>query len=158
MSETLGRGLTDVGVDFVTKDSGKRQEYSSGMNRDTQDGKPRFGLIMPNDIPFQAQSLTRWAKLMTRGAVKYGERNWEKADSIEEFERFRESAYRHFVQWYCGEYDEDHMAAVMFNLSASEYVRYKLWKRDKGHGEPCSRDNEGLASPAQTVPAPQEES
>ena len=123
---TYNELFLDTGIDYVTKDSGVRQEYDSGMRRDTQDGKPAFGLISPKEMPYRLQALTRWAMLMTRGADKYGIRNWEKADSPEELERFRESAYRHFMQWYCGENDEDHMAAVMFNLNAAEYVKYRI--------------------------------
>ena len=29
---------------YVTKDSGERKQYASGMVRDTQDGKPDFWL------------------------------------------------------------------------------------------------------------------
>lgn len=111
---------------FETKDSGVRQEYESGMNRDTQDGKPDFSLIMPEEMPYDIQPLTRFAELMTRGAIKYGERNWEKANSLKELRRFKKSAFRHFMQWHCGEEDEDHMAAVMFNLNAAEFVKFKL--------------------------------
>lgn len=111
---------------YQTKDSGQRQEYESGMHRDTQKGKPRFDLIAPEDLPYQRQMLTRWAGLMERGAVKYGDRNWEKAKSAEERDRFRGSAFRHFMQWYSGEDDEDHGAAVFFNLAAAEYVHDKL--------------------------------
>ncbi len=56
---------------YITKDSGKRQQFDTGMQRDTQDGKPRFDLIAPLDLPYEEQMLTRWAKLMARGAAKY---------------------------------------------------------------------------------------
>jgi dATP/dGTP diphosphohydrolase, N-terminal len=111
---------------FVTKDSGVREEYDSGMRRDTQDGKPRFNLMYPLYVPFDAQMLTRLAALMTRGIEKYGDRNWEKANSAEELKRFKESAHRHFIQWLCGIEDEDHAAAVMFNLIAAETLKWKM--------------------------------
>lgn len=115
---------------FVTHDSGARAEYKSGMVRDTQEGKARFGLLRTLEQPYEAQMLTRLAQLMTRGADKYGERNWEKADSLEELERFQESAERHFNQWLAGELDgEDHAAAVMFNVIAAEFVKWKLVER-----------------------------
>lgn len=69
---------------FITKDSGKRQDFDSGMRRDIQEGKPRYDLCY---LPM----FTRWAELMDRGAEKYGERNWEKANSKEELERFKSS-------------------------------------------------------------------
>ena len=108
---------------YETKDSGQRQEFASGMRRDTNDGKPRYDLIYE-------PMLTRWAELMARGAEKYGERNWELADSEEEMNRFLASAWRHFVQWSRGDIDEDHAAAVMFNVAAYEYVNEKITERD----------------------------
>jgi hypothetical protein len=67
--------------DFETKDSGARVEFSTGMQRDVQDTKPRFDLICPKDLPYKEQMLTRWAELMQRGAEKYSARNWEKAST-----------------------------------------------------------------------------
>lgn len=104
---------------FVTKDSGKRVKFNSGMNRDVQTGKSRYDLIY---TPF----LTDWADLMGRGAEKYGERDWEKADSIEELNRFKASAWRHFIQFMNGEIDEAHHSAVVFNLAAIQYLMDKL--------------------------------
>lgn len=56
---------------FITKDSGKRTEFASGMVRDIDEGKPRFDLIRPLGVPYKAQMLTRFAELMARGAKKY---------------------------------------------------------------------------------------
>lgn len=111
---------------YVTKDSGVRAEYASGMVRDTQDGKPRFGLTMPRDVPYSEQLLTRFAELMGRGAAKYSARNWELGSGEAELERARESALRHLFQWYHGETDEDHAAAVLFNLTSAEYYKWRL--------------------------------
>jgi hypothetical protein len=33
--------------EYITKDSGERQSFETGMVRDTQDGKPRIDLISP---------------------------------------------------------------------------------------------------------------
>ena len=77
-----------------------------------------------------AQFLTRCAELMARGAEKYDSRNWEKASSSEEMERYKSSAYRHFMQWICGETDEDHASAVFFNLLAYESTKWKLERTD----------------------------
>lgn len=111
---------------FTTKDSGKRAEFDSGMVRDTQDGKARFDLLFPLGVPFKEQMLTRLADLMERGAQKYTERNWEKANSQEELDRYKSSAVRHLIQWLTGETDEDHAAAVMFNIIAHETISLKL--------------------------------
>lgn len=111
---------------FETKDSGERVEYESGMRRDIQSGKPRFDLLLVDGLPYQEQFLTRFAALLSRGAEKYGERNWQLASSEDELNRFKASAHRHFVQWATGEVDEDHAVAVAFNLMAYEYVKWKL--------------------------------
>jgi phytoene dehydrogenase-like protein len=122
---------TNIPTTFVTKDSGERQSYDSGMVRDTQKDKERFDLLRPRDVPYSAQFLTRCAGLMARGAEKYGERNWEVANSFEEVERFEQSAERHLQQWLAGEVDEDHAAAVFFNLLAAETIKWKIDQADK---------------------------
>lgn len=104
---------------FGLADSGARVEFPSGMHRDTDEGKPRFDLI---PLPM----LRRWADHMAKGAVKYGDRNWELADSQAEVDRMKASAFRHFVQWLEGSTDEDHAAAVMFNVAAAETTAAKL--------------------------------
>lgn len=115
-----------AGQGFVTKDSGKRAEFSTGMVRDTQDGKARFDLLFPLELPYQEQLLTRFAELMARGAEKYAERNWEQARTPEELSRYKASALRHLIQWLTGEVDEDHAAAVIFNLMGAEYVKSRM--------------------------------
>ena len=107
---------------FVTKDSGERQTFDTGMVRDTSTTKARYDLVhMP--------MLKRWAELMGRGAQKYGERNWEKARTEAEYNRFRESAFRHFMQWFNGESpEEDHAAAIFFNVSGAEYTKERISK------------------------------
>jgi hypothetical protein len=117
---------TGVGVQmkFTTKDSGKREEYVSGMRRDTQEDKPNYDLVIP-DVKWH-NMLDRWAELMTRGAKKYGLRNWEKANSKEELDRFYASAFRHFMQWRSGDTDEDHAAAVFFNIQCAEFVKWRI--------------------------------
>jgi hypothetical protein len=109
---------------FTVKDSGKREEYTSGMRRDTNEGKTRYDLLIPETM--KVPMLKRWADHMTKGAQKYGDRNWEKAAGLPELSRFRESAFRHFMQWYHGENDEDHAAAIMFNVQGAEYVLEKI--------------------------------
>lgn len=93
---------------FITKDSGKRESFSTGAVRDSQSDKPRYDLISPF-------ALKRIANLMVRGANKYGERNWEKGMPKE---RFYASALRHLLQYAQGDQDEDHLAAACFNIMA----------------------------------------
>lgn len=111
---------------YTTKDSGKRQQFDGGGQRDTQDGKPRFDLLFPKGVKFEDQLLTRWAELMERGAQKYDERNWEKFRGQEELDRAHSSALRHLLQWMCGKEDEDHASAVLFNILAGETIKHKM--------------------------------
>jgi hypothetical protein len=105
---------------FVTKDSGERQTFATGMQRDSAQKDLRPDLVF-------GPMLIRWAELMGRGANKYGERNWEKARTQEELDRFRASAFRHFVQWFYGlNSEEDHAAAIFFNVAGAEYVRERM--------------------------------
>ena len=98
-------------------DSGTREGFTTGAQRDTAEGKPRPDLVSP----FAMRRLGRWLAL---GAQKYSPRNWEKGIPIE---RSVESLYRHVLAFQAGETDEDHMAAVMCNamfiLHTEEMVR-----------------------------------
>lgn len=105
---------------FQVKDSGQRQQFSSGMQRDVQTDKTDYSLV------FDGPMLERWATHLTKGAVKYSSRNWMKANGQEELDRFKQSAVRHFVQWLRGDQDEDHAAATYFNICGVEFVKEKL--------------------------------
>jgi hypothetical protein len=95
------------------------------MVRDTTEGKidylnVRFGPM-----------LKRWAAHCTKGREKYpdpapGVPNWTLAEGEEEYQRFRESAARHFEQWLAGETDEDHAAATFFNMNGAEDVKERM--------------------------------
>lgn len=112
-------------MSFITKDSGKRQEFESGMVRDTEEGKIDYTALLDGPM------LDRWAELLTRAKVKYpdvapGVANWTLAQGEAELVRFRKSAFRHFRQWIRGDRDEDHAAGVIFNINGAEFVREKL--------------------------------
>lgn len=118
--------------DSGLKDSGERKLFDSGMIRDTATDKPRFDLVIPLGIPYKELMLTRWAELLRKGAIKYAERNWELADSDAEVNHALASAFRHFMQWFSGETDEDHAAAVFFNINEVETIRYKQKVKETG--------------------------
>lgn len=101
---------------FTIMDSGKRQHFASGMQRDVTTDKIDYSLC------FDGPMFERLAVHLTKGAKKYDARNWMKAESGEERDRFKSSAIRHFMQWMRGDRDEDHAAAVMFNINGYEYV------------------------------------
>jgi hypothetical protein len=112
---------------FTIKDSGERKNFSSGMVRDVTTGKIQYHRVMDGPM------FKRWAEHLTKGAAKYpdvkpGVPNWTLAQGEEELHRFKESALRHFVDWYNGRRDEDHAAGVFFNINGAEYVREKITK------------------------------
>jgi hypothetical protein len=109
---------------FVVKDSGERKRYPSGIVRDITHDKIDYTLVLDGPM------FERWAAHMAKGAQKYDKRNWMKAASPEELLRFKESALRHFLQWYWGHPDEDHAAATFFNINGHEYVKQLLVTAD----------------------------
>ncbi len=109
---------------FVTKDSGQRESLANGMVRDISTDKDDWTLLLDGPM------LTRWLGLLTRGAKKYGPRNWclamastDMAARKKTSDRFVESAFRHFMQWVQGDRSEDHAAAVIFNINGWEAMR-----------------------------------
>lgn len=103
-----------------------RHKFASGMEREVADQKPRFDLIYFDKMPYHKQPFFRYALHMAKGAAKYSDKNYMKANSLEELGRFKQSAARHFSQWMCNEIDEDHMAACLFNIFSAEFVKWKL--------------------------------
>lgn len=119
---------------FVTKDSGERETFDSGMQRDAERKELRPDLVY-------GPMFIRWSQLMGRGAAKYGPRNWEHASSEAELARMREGAFRHFVQWFYGlDTEEDHAAAVFFNIAGAEYVKARLAEAKPAPAHPFAFD------------------
>ena len=94
--------------DFIVKDSGAREAFDTGAQRDTADDKPRMSLL-------SWPALIRVAWVYTRGAKKYGEGNWTKGMP---YSRYLDSALRHISSWVMGKTDEDHLAMAVWNLMA----------------------------------------
>jgi len=117
---------------YETKDGGDRKNFDSGMEREPQTGKPRFDLLIPKDQPYNETLLYRGAMLMSRGADKYSIRNWEKANSEEEKDRFKSAALRHLMQVMSDEQDEDHLAGVLFNILGIAFMEWKLKQENNG--------------------------
>lgn len=121
--------------DFEIKDSGAR-EHQGEMMRDTEEGKPD----LLNLILWFEPMGTRYAEHMTKGRKKYpdpkpGVPNWTLTPITEEQrQRFMRSAARHLKQWLRGDTDEDHAAAVLFNINGAEYVKERL-DRDDGDSD-----------------------
>lgn len=111
---------------FVVRDSGERQKFESGMSRDVTTGKVQIGRV------FDGPMLKRWAEHITKGATKYpdirpGVPNWTLASGEEELARFKDSAARHFWEWYTNSNpSEDSAAGIFFNVNGAEFVKEKL--------------------------------
>ena len=93
-------------MEAVIKDSGVREDFSTGSVRDTREGKGRYDLISPIFTE-------RLAKHLELGAAKYDERNWEKGQEVS---RCMDSCKRHLNKYLEGHRDEDHLAAAVTNL------------------------------------------
>lgn len=90
------------------RDSGKRQEFSTGSVRDTAEGKPRLDLIPP-------LLLRRLGQHFANGAKKYGDNNWQLGQPLS---RYYGSAFNHLLCVKEGKEDEDHLSAAIWNLQA----------------------------------------
>jgi hypothetical protein len=108
-------------MSFETKNSGVRAELANGMVRDSETDKTDYTLA------FDGPLFERWVALLGRGAVKYQPRNWCRALGETDVakreitkDRFKRSAIRHMMQWLRGDRDEDHAAAVIFNMNGFE--------------------------------------
>lgn len=117
------------------KDSGARDEFDTGARRDSQDDKPRFGLI-------PSGPLFRLAMHYTNGAKKYGENNWTKGIPAS---RSWESLERHVQDFKAGKTDEDHLAAIAWNAFAimwymdnmpemNDLASYLVWPQEEDDG------------------------
>ena len=103
----------------AVKDSGERQEFSTGARRDVQIGKGRFDLLPVNAI-------IRLARHFENGAVKYGDRNWEKGIPLS---RYFDSMLRHCFKFLGGLEDEDHLSAILWNAACLLETQERI---DKG--------------------------
>ena len=87
------------------KDSGRRETFSTGAVRDSQEGKPRIDLISP----FALDRVGTW---LSKGAEKYGAYNWQKGM---EFSRVTASLFRHLAAFMKCDQSEDNLAAIIAN-------------------------------------------
>jgi hypothetical protein len=100
------------------KDSGERSIYDTGAQRDNHESKGRFDLM-------SCPALLRLARWYEMGAKKYEDRNWEKGIPVS---RCVDAAFRHLVKYVMGCNDEDHLAAVAWNVFAIMF--YEYYKKD----------------------------
>jgi len=87
------------------KDSGKRKQFKTGSQRDTQEGKGT-----PRLLPWDA--LIDLAKHFEEGCKKYGDRDWEKGQPLSQY---LDSMVRHMEAVIMGKTDEPHLRAMVWN-------------------------------------------
>lgn len=109
---------------FEIKDSGTRMQFPSGMERDVDETKIDYTQVLYGPM------FERWAEHLTKAKAKYpdagpGTPNWTLAAGMDELVRFKVSAFRHMIKWMFDNTDEDHAAAVFFNINGAEYVKQK---------------------------------
>ena len=89
-------------------DSGERTKFETGAIREIEQKIGRYDLISPIGL----RRLARWYQL---GAEKYADRNWEKGLPTS---GCINSAFRHLIKYLMGMNDEDHLAAIAWNVFA----------------------------------------
>lgn len=142
-------------MERTTKDTGEREVFSTGARRDGGDNKPvplisahpvdlmrRYGFsfdyseplcTLPSEVQDKTYAqvpdlaLNRLQALFERGAVKYGENNWEKGIPLQ---RIFESMIRHLIQAWAGDTSEDHLAAVLWNAATAMVTEHRIVEGD----------------------------
>jgi hypothetical protein len=109
--------MTDVidSLSAALKDSGERTNFPTGSVRDRKDGKGRYDLL-PMD------ALHELAKHFEKGAVKYGDRNWEIGQPLS---NYIDSGLRHLCQFAAGMRDEPHAVSAAWNILAM--IQTAIW-------------------------------
>jgi Domain of unknown function (DUF5664) len=105
--------LTKTGL----KDSGTRQEFSSGAVRDCQSSKGRFDLI-----PFWP--IFAYSAILEAGAQKYAAKNWMKGMPIS---RYIDSALRHLFKYMSGMRDEPHLWQALWNIAGAVHTQVLIY-------------------------------
>jgi hypothetical protein len=106
----------DVYAGPPIKDTGKRHTFSTGAQR-----QPKTGLGRPDLISVIATM--RKAVHLEKGAVGHGERNWEQGMPLSSF---LASAWRHLLALTDGCEDEDHAAALAFNVDGYMHTEHLI--------------------------------
>lgn len=103
-------------------DSGAREVAENGFTRepdvDRRDLSYLFSVRGLDLVP--PEIITRIAGHFANGAEKYEADNWRRGTDPAALARYKRSITRHIFQWFRGEQDEDHAAAVAWNLFVYE--------------------------------------
>ena len=95
--------------------SGEKEHYATGAERDRATGRGRFSLIPPIALRSLAQRYEEGGRL-------YGDNNWHNGFPLS---RLIDSMNRHLLALNEGDDTEDHAGAILWNASAF------LWTEDQ---------------------------
>lgn len=98
------------------KDSGERQQFETGAERQPTTGKGSFDLL-------PMLSLIKISKVMQAGACKYKKRNWENGIKLS---RFFDSGMRHLSQFVLGFKDEEHLSQAIWNFMCLQETKIRI--------------------------------
>lgn len=113
---TKGKAPAPKGFAAVRDHGGVRETAITGGQREAATGKGRYDLI-------PAYPYKRLAIHYENGAVKNGDRNWEKGLPVH---RSIESLERHIQDFKDGERTEDHLAAIVWNAFAIMWTEREI--------------------------------
>jgi len=136
----MGRTMMDQTAEDYRKarpetalvDSGEREVTASGFMREPDADKPDLSWIFTVEgleiVP--KELIVRIARHYHEGGKKYAPDNWKKGTDQASLARNLRSLTRHLFQWFRGEQDEDHLAAVVWNLITYEINSSKALQDD----------------------------
>ena len=120
----------------------QNRQFDTGAQRDTGDGKLRMSLIPQRE-------LERVMLRYLNGANKYGENNWMKGMPLSVY---YDCAHRHLSAWWNGDQDEDHAAAVVWNMLCAMWTETdNKNKTHDSHGMSLQNMNDKWKFPNDTV-------
>ncbi|APU89112.1 conserved hypothetical protein [Virus Rctr85] len=119
------------------------QQVHGGAPLEVDSTNPPIADLCPEDevrrdlIP--DEFLNRLGGLLHRGALKYGDNNWQQGILLL---RVIASLFRHLILWMAGDTKEDHMIAVAWNAMVIVWTEIMIWRgvlpKELADAGPCA--------------------
>ena len=133
-AEKTEKAAKEEKSDSPIKDSGERQEFSTGAAREdylsyiadfqeTENYESLIGAAASFADKYFADRETavlEYAIQLENGAIKYGPRNWQKGIPLD---RYVDSGIRHYMKHLRGDKDERHDRAALWNMLCGAWTR-----------------------------------
>lgn len=97
-----------------------RLPYIAAFMETNDVGHLELLLIDVENIENDPLFIERCGTWMAKGAIRYADRNWERGLPVS---RYLSSLLRHLLKWERDEDDEDHAAAIQFNVMGILFTR-----------------------------------